>query len=95
MHLFTAASTTAYCLTLLFHFVKSFVSVNLPRPLCQDILKTGSKIQNLSERMARLDLGKVYNLSPEESQILHECGLSQVPSDKCPNFDIISNIADR
>ena len=55
----------------------------------------GKKVQDLSERVAKLDNGKIHTLSAAEEEVLDECGIQKEMELQCPNIDMISEFADR
>ena len=72
-----------------------FPSVGDQRELCEEIVKVGQKIQDLSQRVAKLDNGKVYNMKNEEFEILKDCGIVEISQEKCPNIDLLTEYAEK
>ena len=72
-------------------------TVRSQKELCSEIIVMGKKVQDLSERVAKLDNGKIHELTAADEELLEECGLQKQMEDQCPksNIDIISNFADR
>ena len=65
------------------------------KELCAEIIVMGKKVQDLSERVAKLDNGKIHSLTPSDEELLEECGLQKEMEGQCPNIDIITEFADR
>jgi hypothetical protein len=73
----------------------SVSTVSSQKELCSDIIVMGKKVQDLSERVAKLDNGKIHTLSAAEEEVLDECGIQKEMELQCPNIDMISEFADR
>ena len=52
-------------------------TVSSHKELCAEIIAMGKKVQDLSERVAKLDNGKVHTLTAADEELLEECGIQK------------------